>query len=229
MRARKTTRRSASSVITNTRERVLDVAEQLFAQRGLDAVSIRDITSAASVNLGAINYHFRTKEKLISEVIARRIHPLTNERLCALERLERAGGNPPPTLEAVLEVIFRPAVEQSMDPKRGGTTFGKLMARCLVEPHPAVEAVLRTDFDEVVKRFDTALMRVMPELTAEDVFWRMHLLIGALHQSLLMMDRPLPDGRRLCLDADTYVRRFVAFAAAGFRADLPPKPEPRKK
>lgn len=61
----------------------------------------------------------------------------------------------------------------------------------------------------------------MPRLTNEDVFWRMHLLIGALHQSLLMLDRRPPDGRRLRLDADTYVKRFVAFAAAAFRAQLP--------
>jgi hypothetical protein len=50
----------------------------------------------------------------------------------------------------------------------------------------------------------------------------MHLLVGGLHQSLLMMDRKPPGGvPPLRLDAETYLRRFVAFAAAVFRAQLP--------
>ncbi|TMP91372.1 MAG: helix-turn-helix transcriptional regulator [Verrucomicrobia bacterium] len=43
---------------SNTRSRILDVAEELFGERGLDRVSIRDITRKARVNLAAINYHF---------------------------------------------------------------------------------------------------------------------------------------------------------------------------
>ena len=56
-----------------TRERLLDVAEQLFARRGLDAVSVRDITREAGANLGAITYHFGTMRKLIVAVFERRM------------------------------------------------------------------------------------------------------------------------------------------------------------
>ena len=161
-----------------TRERVLDAAERLFADRGLDAVSVRDITGAAGVNLGAINYHFGTKLKLISAVFERRIAPLTEERLRTLGAAEKAAGKKPAKLEAILEAIFRPAVEQSMDPRRGGATFGKLMARCLLDTHPAAEEAMRDHIQPLVKRFDAALLRAMPHLAPEDVFWRMHLLIG---------------------------------------------------
>lgn len=206
---------------SETRDCVLDVAERLFAERGLDAVSIRDITGAAGVNLGAINYHFGTKEKLVVAVIERRMAPLSERRLRGLEAAEKAAGKGTPTLEAVLEAMFRPEVEQTMDPRAGGAMFGKLMARCFVEPKPAVERALRGHFEPVVRRFDAALLRVMPKLTPADVFWRMHLLIGGLHQSLLMLDRKPPGGIRLRMDAESYVRRFVAFAAAAFRAPLP--------
>ena len=205
-----------------TRERVLEVAERLFAERGLDAVSIRDIIAAAGANLGAINYHFGTKDGLIEAVFERRLVPSTQERLRALEAVVRAAGDQPPKLEAVLEAVFRPVVEEAMDPKRGGVTFGKLMARCLVDPNPAMEKVMRSHFTTVVKRFDAALSRAMPNLSPEDVFWRMHLLMGGLHQSLLLLDRkPPPGGTRFHVDAETYFRRFVAFAAAAFRAPLP--------
>ena len=55
-----------------TRERLLDTAERLFAQRGFAATSVRTITNAADANLGAINYHFRSKQDLYAEVFARR-------------------------------------------------------------------------------------------------------------------------------------------------------------
>ena len=221
MKKRATHVKTPDELPAATRDRVLEVAERLFAERGLDAVSIRNITGAAGVNLGAINYHFGTKEQLIAAVFDRRMGPLTEERLRALEAAEKAAGDEPPKLEAVLEAIFRPAVEQTMDPKRGGSIFGKLMARCLVEPNPVVEEAMRGHFEPVVRRFDAALLRVMPKLTPEDVFWRMHLLIGALHHSLLMLDRKPPRGISLRMDAKIYVKRFVAFAAATFRAPLP--------
>lgn len=205
-----------------TRKRVLEVAERLFAERGLDAVSIRDIIAAAGANLGAINYHFGTKDRLIEAVFERRLIPSTQERLRALEAVERAAGDRPPNLEAVLEAIFRPVVEEAMDSKRGGAAFGKLMARCFVDPHPVMEKVMHSHFAAVVKRFDAALMRAMPNLAPDDVFWRMHLLMGGLHQSLLLLGRNPPPGTPvLDLDAETYIRRFVAFAAAAFRAPLP--------
>jgi len=208
---------------TETRERVLEVAERLFAERGFDAVSIRDIIAAAGANLGAINYHFGTKDRLIEAVFERRLVPSIQERLRALEAVEAITGDRPPKLEAVLEAVFRPVVQEAMDTKRGGATFGKLMARCLVDPHPVMETVMHRHFAAVVKRFDSALLRAMPRLTPEDVFWRMHLLMGGLHQSLLLLGRkPPPGAPALHLDAETYIRRFVVFAAAAFRA-APPK------
>jgi AcrR family transcriptional regulator len=204
-----------------TRQRILDVAERLFARRGLDAVSVRDITRAARANLGAINYHFGTKRKLILAVFDRRMTPLTRERLSTLDALEQAAGRGTVPLERLLEAMFRPAVRHALDKQGGGAVFSRLMARLMLEPNPGLEPYLRAHIEPVVRRFDAALMRAMPSLSAEDVFWRMHLLIGALHHSLLMMDKKLPNGRSLRLEPETYLKRFIAFAVAAFRAPLP--------
>ena len=205
-----------------TRDRILDVAERLFAERGLDGVSIRDITGEARANLGAINYHFGTKEGLIAAVFERRMAPLTEARLRGLDAVEAAAGRGRPKLEAVLEAVFRPVVEQSLDTRGGRPTFSRLLARLLLEPSPAVVRSVRLHFEPMIERFDAALMRAMPGLTREEVFWRMHVLIGALHHSWLVLDRDLPAGiARLRADPEAYLRRFVAFAAATFRAPLP--------
>src|SRR5438445_6891162 len=87
---------------SETRERVLDTAERLFAEKGLEAVSVRDITQAAEANLGAVNYHFGTKEALITEVFERRLTPLNQARLAQLNVLEKAAGKKPLKVEEVL-------------------------------------------------------------------------------------------------------------------------------
>ena len=59
-----------------TRTRLLDSAEQLFAERGIDATSLRAITTAAGANLASVNYHFGSKDELFREVVSRRIGPV---------------------------------------------------------------------------------------------------------------------------------------------------------
>ncbi len=59
-----------------TKERILDAAEHLFSEHDLSATSLRAITSAAQVNLAAVNYHFGNKEGLIHAVFARRLEPV---------------------------------------------------------------------------------------------------------------------------------------------------------
>jgi len=46
----------------DTRSRILDVAEELFSEQGIDRVSIRDLTAVAELNQGGIHYHFGSKE-----------------------------------------------------------------------------------------------------------------------------------------------------------------------
>jgi hypothetical protein len=92
-----------------------------------------------------------------------------------------------------------------------------------MEPNPELEALFHSHFAPLVRRFDAALMRAMPKFTREEVFWRMHLTVGALHHSLLMLDKTPPGRPRLVVEFESYVQRLVAFAAAGFRASVPAK------
>ncbi|MCB9034707.1 MAG: TetR/AcrR family transcriptional regulator [Chitinophagales bacterium] len=60
-------------VKTDKREEIMNVAEQLFAQHGFDAVSIRAISKAADINIAMISYYFGSKESLYEEVISRKL------------------------------------------------------------------------------------------------------------------------------------------------------------
>ena len=83
---------------SETVERILDAAEQLFAEKGFAETSLRLITSRAEVNLAAVNYHFGSKKALIQAVFSRFLGPFSQ----SLEReldLRQANADARPSLE----------------------------------------------------------------------------------------------------------------------------------
>ena len=87
----------------DTKQRILDVAEHFFAIHGYNRTSLRRITTAAKVNLAAVNYHFGSKQALLEAVIERRLIPLNHlrgQRLDAVEEEARKRGEPPAVREA---------------------------------------------------------------------------------------------------------------------------------
>ena len=67
------------------REFILDAAERLFAEQGFEAVSVREISKAADINIAMVSYYFGSKEKLYEEVIQRKIM-LSDTILIELEK-----------------------------------------------------------------------------------------------------------------------------------------------
>ncbi|MEZ0275298.1 MAG: TetR/AcrR family transcriptional regulator, partial [Roseimicrobium sp.] len=82
--------KSGEAGVQTTKRAILDAAEDLFAERGIDATSVRDITQTAGVNLGAIHYHFGSKNELIVEVFSRGLTPLNQMRMNLLAQVEQA-------------------------------------------------------------------------------------------------------------------------------------------
>src|SRR5262252_2657033 len=117
--------------MTDTKERILDTAERLFAERGYGATSLRSIIAAAKVNLAAVHYHFHSKQELLDAVLTRRIEPLNRERIALLDELERSAGDGAPPLEAILSALIEPPLRLSRDPSFA--TFVKLMGRIYAE------------------------------------------------------------------------------------------------
>lgn len=153
------------------------------------------------------------------EVFERRWVPLNRERLSALDALERQAGTQPVPLKDILTAFIRPALRQAADPAQGGTAFARLMGRCLREPDPGLEAELRRHLDPIRRRFDAALGRALPALTRAEIACRMHLVIGALHHELLVLDRRPPPHLVKKRNPTEIERRLVAFAAAGLQAE----------
>ncbi|MDY3198352.1 MAG: TetR family transcriptional regulator, partial [Pseudomonadaceae bacterium] len=91
---------------SETVERILDAAEQLFAEKGFAETSLRLITSKAGVNLAAVNYHFGSKKSLIQAVFTRFLNPFVTSLEQELDRQQQAGITDP-SLEELLEMLVR--------------------------------------------------------------------------------------------------------------------------
>lgn len=60
-----------------TQKKILDVSRKLFAEKGFEGTSIRDIAKEAEVNVASVNYHFKSKENLYSHIIQEGCHELS--------------------------------------------------------------------------------------------------------------------------------------------------------
>jgi AcrR family transcriptional regulator len=201
----------------DTRSHILDVAEELFSEEGCDRVSIRDITKLARVNLAAINYHFGSKEDLIAAVFERRVVPVNEARIAALDAVERSAKKKSPKLEDILEAFIRPTIQCSFATAKGEKAFSKLFGRCLSEASPEIESLLKRQFEPLVERLDAALLKALPHLSRSEIFWCMKFTFGALHHWLLTKDRFLPAWLEE-VDGEEQIQKLISFAAAGFRA-----------
>ncbi|THD07193.1 TetR family transcriptional regulator [Rhodanobacter lindaniclasticus] len=201
--------RSVNST-SSTRDRILGTAEKMFAQRGFDGASLRQLTSAAGVNLAAVNYHFGSKEKLVEEVFRRRLDALNANRLAALHKL--AGGEA--TLEQVLAAYIRPALELSHD--GSGALFMRVLARAFAEHDDSLRRFLSENYGHVMRQFTSEFARLLPHLGKSELYWRIDLVTGALTHAMSgfgMIQRKGDVTEQEHLEQT--VQHLIRFAAAG--------------
>lgn len=93
---------SSNGAPAGTAQALIGAARELFAERGYDGASIRAITERAGANLGAVTYHFGSKEALYHRVIETFVGPLQEEVRRAAER----PGTPLVRIEAMVRAAF---------------------------------------------------------------------------------------------------------------------------
>jgi len=192
----------------DTKTRILNSAEKLFGLNGFDATSLRDITAEAQVNLAAVNYHFQSKDSLIDALIERRILPINQRRF---ELLDAAGH--PPSVEQIVEAFLSPLLMLEVLPAV------PLIGRVMSNPDQFFQRVFKKHLQHVAERFSQAIREALPELSAEEAFWRLFFMAGCMTQVLALSSvLPLLSGQPV--DRHALMRRLVNFVAAGLRAPV---------
>src|SRR5512136_380648 len=91
----------------HTRERILKAALKLFARKGIEGSSLRDITADAGANLQAVDYHFGSKDDLVMAVLAQCARPLIEKSIRELDALEKESGESA-ALADIIRINIRP-------------------------------------------------------------------------------------------------------------------------
>lgn len=205
----------------DTKQKLLNAAEKLFAQLGYHATSLRAITAAAQVNLAAVNYHFGGKEGLLEAVFLRRLEPLNAQRLEQLEAVlarEVQAGEKPDCRD-----VLRTFVAPTFSLRSHGAeaeNFVALVGRALAEPQGVPMSVFMRHMAPLMVRLYHALASSLPALSRETLFWRLHFCLGSLSHIMRCNERCLmvPDGVELHRDSEILIEQFLDFTTAGLEA-----------
>ena len=145
-----------------TRGRVLKAAARLFAERGFNHVSIRDICKEAGSNVASVNYHFGDKLGLYRELIGTVAEGMNDAKISALE----AGAGRPP--EEQLRAYIRGFLHQLLDQNpEEACWLEKLIARETTEPTPALDLIIEKGIKPAAERLNKLVGEVMG-LPADD-------------------------------------------------------------
>ena len=199
----------------STKDRILGAAEELFAQHGFSGTSLRQVTSRADVNIAAVNYHFGSKDNLVTEVFRRRMDDMSAQRLEGLRQAQEAS---PGELEPILAAFVEPALALAQD-RNGGGAFIRVIARAYAEKNDGLRKFLSERYGHVLRSFAKAIATCVPDLSKEQLYWRLDFLAGAL--TYAMADFGLIKRPAGVSDAEHRARaaqELIRFAAAGFKS-----------
>ncbi len=214
-------RRAQSERREETSNQILDAAEHLFAHHGRDGVTLRAIASAAGVDTALVHYYFGDKEGVFRAVWNRRASVLNVIRNSAMDAYETTAGDAL-TIAGVLDVFLRPIFETVVNSGGGWVDFAAIAGATNASRYGGAQ-MMDEYFDPIVERFVGLLRRLAPDTADRELYWFMHLLSGALTQSLAQTDRIDTLSGGLCRSSDmmTILDRMIAIFSAGFAAVKP--------
>ena len=208
--AEKPRQRAPSKRSLQTKTRILDAAESLFAERGFEGASIRDIAARADVQIGLVHHHGGGKEELFHRTIVRRADELAQLRVDALQASKAEG---PLTLRDVLDCFIRPYVTLAQTGGPGWMAYGRLVAHVSVDPR--WRDIAAECFDPTAQRFLAEIAVLFPDVDAALLASGQVYSVSAMlaHLNSAWRVEALSHGGEL-----TSVEHLVEFCAAGIEA-----------
>lgn len=205
----------------STKDKILDAAEGFFADKGFNGTSLREITSQAEVNLAAVNYHFGSKKELIKAVMSRYMNELSPKLELSLQTL--IDSNDDISLEEVFTAFVKPLLWLNEFKANGTSTFLQLLGRGYTDSQGFLRWFLTTQYPNVISNFVDAVKKAYPELSAEEMFWRLHFTMGTvvftMSSSDALIDIATSDFDKN-IDISGVIQQVIPYVAAGVGAPI---------
>jgi len=203
-----------------TKGRILDAAELLFAEHGFKETSLRTITSKAGVNLASVNYHYGDKKTLVRAVLSRYLEEFMPALKAELEVLLTRDDF---SMEDVFRCVKAPLIGLNEYRHKGATTFMSLIGRGYTDVQGHLRWFILTRYEDVLHLFTTAVCRANPSLDPETLFWRLHFTLGAsvftMASTTALCEIAENDFFRKVTTEDL-IERLVPYLAAGVAAPI---------
>jgi len=172
--------RQRSDPSAQTRKRVLDTAERLFGERGVAAVSLRDINRAAGISQGVLHYHFGGRDALVEAILERSLPAINDERRRMYEALVAAGR--PPQARDVIEILCLPLARMALGRQAAGRRFLRCLGR-LHEEHNPVRARIADRHLADIPILDM-LQTLAPAAPSPRIEWYLGMVMNVIHTTL---------------------------------------------
>jgi AcrR family transcriptional regulator len=172
------TKQPATTTAAGTaRDRILKAAEQIFAERGFEGASLRQIAAGAGVPVALVSYHFKNKLGLYREVFKAR-DPNTGAQRMAGLALAETEDDPDRRLEMILKAALMPML--SLRKIEGSANFGVLLSREATDPKSAERGIIKEVFDPTARATIAALKRALPDRSEAEIVWAFQMMIGTM-------------------------------------------------
>ena len=208
-----------------TRLRILDAAERLFAENGIDGTSLRRIMAAAKVSISQINYHFGTKEALLHAIFVRRAVPQIEARLKLLDGARKMPAER--RLEELVRTYFAP-IEWFVSGDRESVDYVRILARIGLDPSDAGRSMLSEFYDDFQHQVIAELQKVLPDVSEADIYWRWHCMLAILLYSMTYVSRlrDVSGGRYDMRHGNEFFDHVIPFLVSAMRTPSRPGKKP---
>jgi len=198
-------------------ERLLNAAEELFARKGFDGTSIRDLATEANCNIAAVNYYFGDKKELYEELFRRRLGEMRESRLKSINAVMT--GNKKPTLEKLFYTYSVDFLKPFADPQQS-QRFIRLFLREIVESRLPKNMFIDELAAPSLSIMEEAITTICPNINKHDAFMCVISLTGQLVH--IMQTKMLFEGAEghsiATINIDESIDHIVKFSAAGIKA-----------
>ena len=200
-----------------TRKRLLEAAEEMFAQNGFDGTTIRDITTKARRGPASINYFYGDKRELYEELFRLRLREMNESRLNAIETV--MSDKTKLTLEKLLYAYSVDFLKPFADPQQS-QRFMQLFFREMAEQRLPRNMFLDELAAPSIAAMEEAIAVICPNINEHDTLMCVLSLTGQLVH--IMQVRVLFEGAQghsiTSINIDESINHIVKFSAAGIRA-----------